>query len=201
VASGSRRSPGMELSYQRDGQVRDQPDARLLQGRSRTWLEPGDHAAPQLFMDRWSLGLESGSVVVGWDSSAQAYAEQYVAGISPEFLDFGLLAGTSYFIYSQQAQTISLLGCSPEVFSQYSVNLLVPLLGGWTCVGFNTLGPGPCASEISDLVKGANVRIVCMYDPASSSYRTFIPGLTPLALDFTVDPGQGCWLWLDGAGR
>ena len=156
-----------------------------------------------LLNDSWwagGIGLENGSVVAKWDAPTQSYANMYIVGFSPERRDFRLVAGCSYFMWTQQDQTIILRGCSPYAFSQFSVNLDVPGVGGWICVGFSSLGPGWNASDIDALVKGAKVLMVCIWDPNMHAYKVYIPGVTPPSHDFVIDPGDGCWLSLDGPG-
>lgn len=152
-----------------------------------------------LVNDSWSaggIGLGIGSIVVGWNANTQAYSETFVVGVSPEFVDFRLMAGRSYFVWSPQAQSMVLHGCSPDFFSQFSMNLNVPSGGGWICVGFSSLGPGFYASDIPGLVKGSKVIIVCIWDSTLGVYDMYIPGMTPPNHDFLVGPGAGCWLLL-----
>lgn len=158
-----------------------------------------------LLNDSWSageIGLEAGSVVVGWDAFAQGYSNPYVVGVSPEITDFRLIAGRSYFIYTQEAQTMTVFGCSSEVSSQYFMSLPVPSGGGWVCIGFSSL-LGQKASDVDDLVKGARVNLVCKWNASSGVYQTYIPGHSPPVppvLDFVIGPGEGCWLLVDGPG-
>jgi len=146
------------------------------------------------------IGLENGSVVAKWDPPTQSYLNMYIVGSSPERRDFRLVAGCSYFIWSPQDQTVILRGCSPNAFSQFSVNLDVPIYGGWICVGFSSLGPGWNASDIPALVKGAKVLVVCKWEPIYHVYKAYLPGSSPPSHDFVIGPGVGCWLWVDGPG-
>jgi len=154
-----------------------------------------------LVNESWSaggIGLGTGSIVVAWDAITQTYSKTFIVGISSESMDFRLMAGCSYFVWSPEDQSMTLRGCSPDFFSQFSVSLNVPSDGGWICVGFSSLGPGFYASDIPGLVKGAKVNLVCMWDSMLGVYEMYIPGMTPPNHDFAVDPGVGCWLFLDG---
>lgn len=156
-----------------------------------------------LVNDSWSagsVGLASGSVVAAWNGIAQSYQGTFVVGASPESADFRLVAD-AYFIWSPLVQSVTLRGCSPTYFSQFTIDLAVPSGGGWACIGFKSLGPGLHASDIAQLVKGSDVTVVCIWDPILSAYRTFIPGATPSAYDFEVGPGEGCWLCLEGPAK
>ncbi len=108
-----------------------------------------------LVNDSWTaggIGLESGSVVAGWDASAQSYTNVFIAGLSPETRDFRLMSGCSYFVWTQEDQTLILRGCSPEALAGCSVSLDVPRGGGWFCLVFCSLETGRHASDINALV-------------------------------------------------
>ena len=171
-------------------------DLALLPGWNLVYLP--------ILNDSWTaggIGLKAGSIVVGWDEPIQKYTEVYVVGVTPDSRDFRLMIGNSYMVFTSEAQTLTLLGCSPEVFDKYSMPLGVPAKGGWACLGFNSLGPGPNASSIDGLVFGADVLMVCKWNPVSCRYQVYVPGVTPPSLDFVIGPGEGCWLRISGPGE
>ena len=151
--------------------------------------------------DSWTaggIGLAAGSIVIEWDEPTQSYGKAYIVGVTPETLDFRLIRGSAYLILTQESQILTLYGCSPEIFDEYSIDLNVPIKGGWACVGFNSLGPGVNASSVDDLVIGAKTIMVCKWNRITGMYDIYLPGITPSGYDFVIGPGDGCWLRIDG---
>jgi hypothetical protein len=146
------------------------------------------------------LGLGTGSIIVGWNTVTQSYSSAFIVGTSPEFMDYDIVAGNAYFIWSPQDQPLLVRGCSPDYFTKFSTYLNVPSGGGWAGIGFSSLGSGFYASEVPGLVKGASVSVVCVWDSASGQYHVYVPGKSPPFQDFVIGPGDGCWLLLNGPG-
>jgi hypothetical protein len=147
-----------------------------------------------------SLNLELNSIVVAWNSTTQSYDEEYVVGVSSLSYDFTLLPSHSYLIWAPLNHSMTLYGCSPQAYSNYSISLDVPEAGGWACLGFSTLTSTLHASDIASKVMGGKALFVSRWNSTSKLYEDYVVSVSPSSYDFEIMPGEGYWIWLDGPG-
>jgi len=147
-----------------------------------------------------SLNLELNSIVVAWNSTTQRYDDEYVVGVSSLSYDFTLIPSHSYLIWAPFDHSMTLYGCSPLAYSEYSISLDVPEAGGWACLGFSTLTSTLHASDIASKVLGGKVLFVSRWNSTSKLYEDYVVGVSPSSYDFAIMPGEGYWIWLDESG-
>jgi hypothetical protein len=144
-----------------------------------------------------TLGLKTGDVVYGWNSSSGNYDRTYTVGVSPLFKDFYIEESTGYWIFTNGPETLNLCGSLPAPGHQRQVK--VPGGGGWVIVGFESLNSSRRASDIPRMysVDGA-VKVVTSYDPETGTYKQYRTGL-PFT-DYKLTPGGAYWIWCSADG-
>jgi len=144
-----------------------------------------------------TLGLASGDVVVGWNSSRGAYDQQFIVGVSPPVADFAISSSTGYWVYAGAALTISINGTLPT--SRHTKTVTVPTGGYWVSVGFESLNSTRKASDIPSMFSVLQgVTTVVSYNPTTGKYSNYIVGIP--STDFKIVPGQGYWCWITTSG-
>jgi hypothetical protein len=143
-----------------------------------------------------TLGLKFGDAVYGWNSATKSYDKSFIVGISPPALDFAIVEGLGYWIYSGSVQTLHLQGLAPS--GSYSVPITVPSGGGWALICPLTLSTAKYASSIPPGYSGGTISTVAMYDPVLKTYKVYYTGL-PFT-DYLLVPGQGLWLYCSASG-
>lgn len=141
-----------------------------------------------------TLGLLTGDIVSGWNSSSRAYDKNYIIGSSPLRNDFAIAGSTGYWIYVNVNETLVLLGDLPDTAP--SLTVTVPAGGGWAIIGFNSLNTTRHASDIKTMTTGGNVTTVATYNTATGAYQVYIG--TPRT-DFLLVPGMGYWIYCDAS--
>lgn len=136
-------------------------------------------------------GLALGDAVFGYDSSAKAYVESFVVGISPPTSDFDIVEGRGYWVYSSEAKPAELIGGVPG-----GIRTIVIESEGWAIVGLTSLKTWH-ASNILEMCTEGHVDAVVGFDPASQTYKMYAQGL-PFT-DFLIPPGRASWIYC-GAG-
>lgn len=142
------------------------------------------------------LGLAPGEVVIGWNSSAKAYTQNYIVGGSPPPYDFDILEGLCYWIYSKTDKVIPIFGS--QATGVRELQITVPTGGGWVMIGFPTLSPTWKASDIPAMFSPGAVLTVARYDTTTRLYHTYIVGLPPS--DFSLVAGEGYWIYCTTSG-
>ena len=141
-----------------------------------------------------TLGLMTGDVVAGYNSSTEAYDKYFIVGVSSPTEDFDIEPSCGYWVFTTTAQTLSLIGESPtSVLSRY---IEIPDGGGWALVGLPALDDSLRASDVVAMYSGTAIAISA-YNPVTQTYRTHYAG-TPV--DFWVAPGDGLWLYAARSG-
>jgi len=143
-----------------------------------------------------TLGLMTGDIVTGWNSSIAAYDQNYIVGVSPARNDFAMGPNTGYWIYANVKETIHFNGTIPTAKQHKQVT--VPPGGGWATVGFDSLNSTRRASDILNMYSGGNIQTVAGYDPLTGKYTNYING-TPRT-DFVLIVGQAYWCWCSANG-
>jgi PKD repeat protein len=142
------------------------------------------------------LGLASGDVVIGWNSSAKAYTQNYIVQGSPPVADFDILEGLGYWVYCKTDEIIPIYGS--QATGPRELQITVPTGGGWALIGFPTIGPAKKASDIPGMFSPGTVTIVARYDAPIHSYHSYIVGFAPS--DFNLVAGQGYWIYCTASG-
>ncbi|MBN1678498.1 MAG: hypothetical protein JW880_08175, partial [Candidatus Thermoplasmatota archaeon] len=143
-----------------------------------------------------TLGLKTGDAVYGWNSGTVTYDKSFIVGISPPPLDFAIVEGLGYWVYSNSVQTLSLQGLAPT--GTYTVPITVPGGGGWALICPLTLSTAKYASAIPPGYSGSTISTVAMYDAVSKTYKVYYTGL-PFT-DYLLIPGQALWIYCAGSG-
>jgi len=145
------------------------------------------------------LGLETGDIVVGWNSTRQSYDQVYVIGVSYPFKDFKIAEGTGYWIYSygSGSKTLYLEGSDPNGTQTRSVT--VPAAGGWFMFGLASLRTTYKASDVPTWYTGGNVLVVAAFQPPYGPYIVWTPISAPFK-DFFLVPGQAYWVFVSASG-
>ncbi len=115
--------------------------------------------------------------------------ETYIVGISPPSLDFNLVDGEGYWIYSTSARTLNLQGDYPT--GKKTIKVDVPAGGGWALIGLTSLKTWR-ASDIFEMCTNGSISVVVGWNPASHVYESYFVGL-PFT-DFLIPPGRGFWI-------
>jgi len=142
-----------------------------------------------------TIGLATGDVIVGWNSSRQLYDKNYIKGISPPSADFAIAPNTAYWIWVAAAKTLHLYGSVPTVTQ--TVAYVVPITGGWVAVGLVGLNAVRHALDLTNWYTPLNnMTLVAKF--TGTGYVTYIKG-TPLN-NFLLVPGAGYWCWVKASG-
>jgi hypothetical protein len=141
-----------------------------------------------------SLGLGTGDVIAGYNSTTQRYDQMFIVGFTPPGLDFAIRPSTGYDIFASAPRNLTLHG---TLSSSETRLIVVPSTGGWVQLGLASLTPRH-AHEIPPMYVGGTLKTLCKWDPVLMSFKSYIPGL-PLN-DFVIYPGEGFWGWVDASG-
>jgi len=143
-----------------------------------------------------TLGLADGAMVAGWNSTRQVYDQTYIVGISEPTDDFAITASTGYWVWIGAAQTLHLYGSAPATLQMKT--FVVPLIGGWVAVGFESQNTTRHASDIIAMYSPAGaIEMIADYTVSGYSvYFAFDPGYN----DFLLVPGRAYWCWTTGSG-
>jgi hypothetical protein len=144
-----------------------------------------------------TIGLATGDVIVGWNSTRQLYDKNYIKGISPSTADFVIAPNTAYWIWVAAAKTLHLYGSVPTTVQV--VTLTVPASGGWVALGLVGLNTVRHALDITTWYAGPplkNITLVARF--TGTGYVTYIRN-TPLN-NFLLVPGVGYWCWVEASG-
>jgi len=144
-----------------------------------------------------TLGLSTGDIVVSWNSTTQIFDKTYIVGMSPPIIDYAIVPGKGYWIYSTSPKSV-LLGGSPATTTQ-RMTLSVPSKGGWVTIGLVSVSSDWNASDLAGAIvcqNGGRVATVCSWNPVTSAYSTYVPG-HPLN-DFALAPGEACFVSITG---
>jgi len=141
-----------------------------------------------------TLGLLTDDVVSGWNSSSMTYDENFIVNGSPARKDFAIAEGTGFWIYVNVPETLLLSGSVPT--TTQTINITVPVGGGWALIAFLGLSTTRHASDIPEMYSGGSVMTVAAYTPGK--YIVFVYGVP--RTDFLLVPGQGYWIWCTASG-
>ena len=141
-----------------------------------------------------TLGLQYRDVITGWNATTQTYDRTYLVGISPPAMDFDIIPGVCYWIYANSAETLDLSGYVPT--GMITVNITVPLAGGWVAFAFLGLETH-YAHELPGMYTGT-IPVVVDFSESTQMYVTYIVGI-PMT-DFAILPGQAIWIYCTTSG-
>ena len=143
-----------------------------------------------------TLGLADGAMVAGWNSTRQVYDQTYIVGISEPTDDFAITASTGYWVWIEVAQTLQLHGSVPTTLQMKT--FVVPSIGGWLAVGFESLNTTRHASDIIAMYSPAGA-VEMIADYTASGYSVYF-AFDPEYNDFLLVPGRAYWCWTTGSG-
>ena len=142
-----------------------------------------------------TLGLATGDMIAGWNSTRQAYDQPYILGISPSKSDFTMADSAGYVVWVAAAKTLHLYGSAQTTMQ--SKAFTVPAGGGWIMVGFESQITMGHASDIVGMYSGPGALTSVACSPPG--YVIFSVYDAP-PVDFALVPGQGYWCWVTSSG-
>jgi hypothetical protein len=101
-------------------------------------------------------------------------------------------------VRADSQKTIKVTGLKPEGTSQQTVDINVPLSGGWALVGWTSLNGTRHASDLASYVQGAAAKVVSRWNATAQGYDDYIVGVSPDSCDFALKPGEGYLVWVSG---
>ncbi len=125
------------------------------------------------------------SIVARWNASTGTF-ESFLVGTSPPGMDFAIEDGVSYFIYKD---TDTFYGDVDIPISGVSVDLYV----GWNTIGwYNDTATN--ASSLGTAID--NCTIVAYWNTSSSTFESYLVGISPPAMDFHITRGMGVFVYV-----
>jgi hypothetical protein len=144
-----------------------------------------------------TIGLNSGDIVTGWNSSTQSYDQFYVKD-EPLTLDFQLNDSMGYWVYAFAAKDLVLYGNAAN--STVSKVIDVPSGGGWAIMGLCSFQTTWSASNLTWMYTGGTVWVVAGWDAATQTSYGYMPAYDPPEFNFAMSAGHSYWIWVDGTG-
>jgi RHS repeat-associated protein len=125
------------------------------------------------------------SIVAYWNAASSMF-QSFLVGISPPGMDFAVQDGVGYFIYVANDTVFSQRGAA---ISGVNVSLAV----GWNTIGwYNTTASN--ASSLGSAID--NCTIVAYWNATSSTFASFLVGISPPAMDFHITRGMGIFIYV-----
>ena len=125
------------------------------------------------------------SIVAYWNATSSMF-QSFLVGISPPGMDFAVQDGMGYFIYVANDTVFSQRGAA---ISGVNVSLAV----GWNTIGwYNQTATN--ASSLGAAVD--NCTIVAYWNATSSTFASFLVGISPPAMDFRIERGMGVFVYV-----
>lgn len=138
------------------------------------------------------IAAQGGTVtkIERYDATSDDY-KVYIPGVSPPSDDFPMVADEGYNVYVTGDADLRITGDAPSTRT-------VSLVDGWNFIGFTELSPIR-ASQLASRI-GSKCKSVNWYNPAIGGYETYITGLSGPEHDFTIRPGYGLLIYMNGSG-
>jgi hypothetical protein len=124
--------------------------------------------------------------VVTYDNANSTY-KSYLIGISPSSYDINLKTDISYRIYCDRTTSITIYGPLPGLRS-------VSIFYGWNSIGWSSMSSST-AKDVCAKVDGKQT--IAKYNKTSSSYDTYLEGISPDKYNFGMVPGEGYEIYSD----
>jgi len=143
-----------------------------------------------------TLGLNNGDTVSSWNSTTKTY-KNYIVGVPVN--NFPILPGVGYWIsVPSGTRTLTLQGSIPTT-TQY-ITVLVPEVGGWAMIGFNSLRTNMHAADIPAMFNIVDsITTVAKHNPATKAYTSWL-SIIPAINNFALVPGQAYWILASRSG-
>ncbi len=138
-----------------------------------------------------SLGenISDCSIVAYWNATL-GYFQPYLVGISPPAMDFTVHTGVGYFLYLACNSTCHVIE-TPEP----SVSVALSL--GWNTIGWYNM-TATNASGLGTAID--NCTIVAYWNASSSTFASYLVGISPPAMDFAIERGMGVFVYVTKPG-
>lgn len=143
-----------------------------------------------------TLGLLTGDVVSGWNSSSATYDKNFIVNMSPPRNDFAIEESTGYWVYTGVEEILHLSGSIPT--ATQTRDITVPSGGGWVIVGFAGLNTTRHASDVPGMYSGGVVSTVAGYNTTTGTYDVYITSIP--RTDFLLVLGQAYWCYCSASG-
>ncbi len=138
-----------------------------------------------------SLGQNiSGCTIVAYYNATSGMFESFLVGVSPPSADFVIEDGVGYFVYMA---TDTFYGGVDIPISNVSVDLSA----GWNTLGWcNTTATS--ASGLGTAIN--NCTIVAYWNASSSTFQSYLVGISPPSVDFHIERGMGVFVYVTKPG-
>jgi len=114
----------------------------------------------------------------------------YIPGVSGPEDDFPMISDVGYNIYTAGNANLRITGDAPGSRS-------VSLFSGWNLIGFTEL-KSIKASQLASRI-GSLCDAIDWYNPATGGYESYLPGVSGPEYDFTIRPGYGLLVYMEGS--
>jgi parallel beta-helix repeat protein len=138
-----------------------------------------------------SLGqnISGCSIVARWNATSSTF-ESYLVGVSPPGMDYAIKDGVGYFVYMDNDSGFSM---ADNPISGVSVDLYT----GWNTPGwYNDTATN--ASSLGAAID--NCTIVAYWNASSSTFESYLVGVSPPAMDFHIERGVGVFVYVTKPG-
>ncbi len=141
-----------------------------------------------------TLGLLKADIVADFNSSTRRYDRSYIVGASPVPCDFDIVPGVGYWIYvTRGTENITLFGTVPS--GPQTMNITVPLGGGWAQIGLCSLKTTFRATNLTlPAWPGGRIVMVAAFDNILKNYTLYFHGGPPRP-NFYLIPGNAYWVF------
>lgn len=125
-----------------------------------------------------------------YDAASDTY-QVYIPGVSDPSDDFAMIPDEGYNVYLSGTIDLRIVGDAPGTRT-------ISLVSGWNFIGFTELTPIK-ASELGARI-GTLCKAITWFNPAIGGYESYMPGVSGPEYDFTIRPGYGLLIFMNGSG-